>query len=180
MPISTLSALAGAGLTAVLAIGVPATAAAGTGAAGTGHVPATCPWLDDRRAAVDLLLDHPEVAAVLQELRHLPATERSAQWAAYLEEHPDVSAAVEELRAEVREDVLRWDGTRSGVVRRVVDALAGHPELAALLEELRDTPVGERRQLVREHAAEHPEVRAELRDLARAAHLHRAACRPGG
>jgi len=185
MPISTLSALAGAGLTAVLAVGVPATASADTGSAGAssadaGRPAAACAWPDDRRAAIDLLIDHPEVAAVLQELRRLPADERTAEWAGYLEEHPDVADAVGELREEVRWDVLRWDGARSGVVRSVVDALAGHPELAALLAELRDTPVGERGELVRDHAADHPEVRAELRDLARTAQLHRQACRADG
>lgn len=173
--------LAGSGLAVALAVGVPAVAFAADGGSG-GSTPTTttassspsatpsCPGKEVRQAVAQYLKEHPDVAAEWQKIRALPAGQRAAERKAYLAAHPDVKAALQQIRQQAQ-------GSWADVLGAAGDFLAGHPQLADLLDQLRDAPAGQREQVAQTYLSQHPGVTVQLRQAVRDVRQHARACR---
>jgi hemophore-related protein len=145
--------LAGASAAAVLAVGVPVALADGGPSSPTPAAPAACP-----HPVKDYLSAHPDVAAELKTLQALPADQRKAARQQWATAHPDLAAGLRAARREAGADA----GVRLDVA---ADQLAAHPDVKALLDQLKSAPAGQRAQVARQYLAAHPGVRADLRAL---------------
>lgn len=150
----TRLAVAGGTMAAVLAVGVPVALADG----GTTSPPAGSSSSSCTHPVKDYLAAHPEVAAELATLKGLPAGQRKAARQQWASAHPDLAA---ELTA-ARHQVAGRGGARLDVA---ADQLAAHPDVKALLDQLKSAPAGQRAQVGRAYLAAHPGVRADLKAL---------------
>jgi hemophore-related protein len=142
--------LAGGTTAAVLAVGVPVALADG----GSSSPPsAGC-----AHPVKDYLAAHPDVATELTTLKGLPADQRKAARQQWTAAHPDLAAGL----TAARQQVAGRAGARLDVA---ADQLAAHPDVKALLDQLKAAPAGQRAQVREQYLAAHAGVRAELRDL---------------
>jgi hemophore-related protein len=168
---------AGAGLTVLLAVGVPAVAYAESGSTpstGTSSdAAANCPGKAAHQAIAVYLAAHPDVAAEVAKLRTLPKDQRAAARKAYLAQHPDAAKGLRGARATAGAGL-------AGRLGSAGDYLAAHPDVAALLDQLRGAPAGQRRQVAANYLEAHPQTKAELRDGLKQLRQHARSCRAGG
>jgi hemophore-related protein len=168
---------AGAGLSVLLAVGVPAVAYAESGSTpSTPSSPAaaaTCPGQAARQAIAAYLAAHPDVAAEVAKIRSLPKDQRAAARKAYLAQHPDVAKALHAARASAGADL-------AGRLAPLGDYLAAHPDVSGLLDQLRDAPAAQRRQVAENYLKAHPQTKGELRDGLKQLRKHARSCRTGG
>lgn len=176
----TRALVAGTGLAAALAVGVPvalADSGPATPASTTATTTATTTAASSSTACsvphpvADYLKAHPDVLQEWKTLRALPRDQRASARKAYVAQHPDVAQALKQAGQEARTD---WP-------ERVAPAggyLAAHPDLATLLDQLKSTPQAQRTQAVQDYLKAHPDARREVRGLIRA--LSGNACRTDG
>jgi hemophore-related protein len=166
----TRTLVAGTGLAAALAVGVPvALADGGSTSPGTSSSPASCP----AHPVKDYLAAHPDVAAELKTLHALPADQRKAARQAWAAQHQDLAVGLKQAATQARTQAGGHLGNRLGAAG---DYLAAHPDVAALLDQLKNAPAGSRAQAARQYLTAHPGVRTELHDLRATVRQHRAAC----
>ena len=166
---------AGAGITALLAVGVPAVASAESGSTpSTGTSTATaasCPGQAARQSIATYVAAHPDVAVEIAKLRALPQDQRAAARKADLTQHPDVATALRDAR------------TGAGLAGRLGslgDFLAAHPDAATLLDQLRTAPAGQRTQFAEKYLDAHPQTKTELLAGLKQLRQHARSCRAGG
>jgi len=168
---------AGAGITVLLAVGVPAVAYAESGSTSspsTGTTAAAnCPGHEARQAIASYVAAHPDVAAELAKLRALPKDQRAAARKAYLAQHPDVAKALQDARTSAGAGL-------AGRLGRVGDFLAAHPDAATLLDQLRAAPAGQRAQVAEKYLEAHPQTKSELLDALKQRRQQARSCRTGG
>ena len=168
---------AGAGLTVLLAVGVPAVASAESGAtpsAGTSTAAAaTCPGQEARQAIATYVAAHPDVAEEMAKLRAMPKADRPAARKAYLAEHADVAKALRAARSSAGVGL-------PGRLGSLGDFLAAHPDVATLLDQLRAAPAGHRSQVAQTYLSAHPQTKAELLAGLKELRQHARSCRAGG
>ena len=166
---------AGVGLTALLAVGVPAVAYAegGSPPSTTTSAAASCPGQTAHKSIAAYLAAHPDVATEVAKLRALPKDQRAAARKAYLTQHPDVAKALHDLRVSAGADF-------ASRLAPVGDYLAAHPDVAGLLDQLRTAADGQRRQVAADYLKAHPQTRGELRDALKQLRQHKQSCRAGG
>jgi hemophore-related protein len=167
---------AGAGLSVLLAVGVPAVASAESGSTSspsTSSAAANCPAQAARQSVAAYVAAHPDVAVEFAKLRALPKDQRAAARKAYLAQHPDVAKAVEGA-------VTSAGAGLAGRLGSLGDYLAAHPDVATLLDQLRAAPAGQRRQMAQAYLTAHPQARTELRDGLKQLRQHGRSCRAGG
>ena len=168
---------AGAGLSVLLAVGVPAVAYAESGSTSspttTTAAAAGCPGHAARQAVTAYLAAHPDVAAEVAKLRSLPKDQRAAARKAYLAQHPDVAKALQDARTSAGAGL-------AGRLGSLGDYLAAHPDVATLLDQLRAAPAGQRGQVAQAYLTAHPQTKTELRDGLKQLRQHARSCRAGG
>ena len=168
---------AGAGITVLLAVGVPAVASAESGStpgAGTSTAAAAnCPGHEARQAIAGYVAAHPDVAEELAKLRALPKDQRAAARKAYLAQHPDVAKALQDARTSAGAGL-------AGRLGSLGDFLAAHPDVASLLDQLRAAPAGQRSQVAQTYLSAHPQTKAELLAGLKQLRQHARSCRTGG
>lgn len=168
---------AGAGITALLAVGVPAVASAESGStpsAGTStSAAATCPGQAARQSIATYVAAHPDVAEEMAKLRALPKDQRAAARKAYLAQHPDVAKALQAARTSAGAGL-------AGRLGSVGDFLAAHPDAATLLDQLRAAPAGQRAQVAEKYLDAHPQTKTELLAGLKQLRQHARTCRAGG
>jgi hemophore-related protein len=167
---------AGAGITVLLAVGVPAVASAeggSTPSAGGSTVAANCPVHEARQAIATYVAAHPDVAEELAKLRALPKDQRAAARKDYLAQHPDVATAIEGARTAAGAGL-------AGRLGSLGDFLAAHPDAATLLDQLRAAPAGQRAQAAQKYLDAHPQTKTELLDALKQLRQHARSCRSGG
>jgi hemophore-related protein len=166
------SLLAGVGI-AVVAVAVPL-AVVSTANAGpsTSTAAQDCPRLAAHQAVKDYLAAHPDVAQELRALRQLPQDQRAQARQQYLAAHPDVATAFAQFRADRRG---RW----AEVAGQTAAELDKYPAVQAMVEQLGQTPAGQRAAAAQQYLADHADAKAQLQQL-RADNRHRLqACRSG-
>jgi heme-binding protein len=166
---------AGAGLTVLLAVGVPAVASAeggSTPSAGTSTAAAaTCPGQQARQAIATYVAAHPDVAEEMAKLRATPKDQRAAARKTYLAQHADVAAALRNARS---------SAGLAGRLGSLGDFLAAHPDVATLLDQLRSAPAGQRAQAAQSYLSAHPQTKTELLAGLKQLRQHAGSCRAGG
>jgi hemophore-related protein len=167
------SLLAGFGIAAV-AIAVPlvvvSTANAGPSTSTTAQ---NCPRLAAHQAVKDYLAAHPDVAQEVTTLRQLPQDQRAQARQQYLAAHPDVATAFKQLRADRR-------GTWAEVAGRNAAELDKYPAVQALVEQLGQTPAGQRAAAAKQYLADHSDAKAQLTQLRADNRSRLQSCRSGG
>jgi hemophore-related protein len=168
---------AGAGLTVLLAVGVPAVAYAGGGSTPstttTTAASANCPGQTARKAVAAYLAAHPDVAAEVAKLHSLPKDQRPAARKAYLAQHADVAKALHDLRVSAGTDP-------ASRLAAVGDHLAAHPDVSGLLDQLRSASAGQRHQVAEDYLKANPQTARELRGAMKQLRQHARSCRAGG
>ena len=168
---------AGAGITVLLAVGVPAVASAESGStpsAGTSTAAAAnCPAKVARQSIATYVAAHPDVAEEMAKFRALPKDQRPAARKAYLAQHADVAKALQSARTAAGAGL-------AGRLGSLGDFLAAHPDAATLLDQLRAAPAGQRRQVAEAYLKAHPKTTGELRDARKQLRQHARSCRTGG
>jgi hemophore-related protein len=168
---------AGAGITVLLAVGVPAVASAESGStpstSSSTAAAANCPAKVARQSVATYVAAHPDVAVEIAKLRALPKDQRAAARKAYLAQHADVSKALQDARTAAGAGL-------AGRLGSLGDYLAAHPDVATLLDQLRAAPAGQRSQVAQTYLTAHPQVKAELRDGLKQLRQHARSCRAGG
>jgi hemophore-related protein len=125
-----------------------------------------------RQEVKDYLAAHPDVAQEIKTLRALPQDQRAQARQQYLAQHPDVAAELQQLRQD-----------RQGAWFEVAGATAAeldkYPAVKAMVEQLGQTPAGQRAAAGRQYLADHPDARAQLQQLRADARMHTQSCRAG-
>ena len=169
--------VAGAGLSVLLAVGVPAVASAESGStpsAGTSTAAAAnCPGQAARQAIAGYVAAHPDVAEEMAKLRALPKDQRPAARKAYLAQHADVAKALQDARTAAGAGL-------AGRLGSLGDFLAAHPDVATLLDQLRAAPAGQRAQVAQTYLSAHPQTKTELLAGLKQLRQHARSCRAGG
>jgi hemophore-related protein len=168
---------AGAGVTVLLAVGVPAVASAESGStpgAGTSTAAAAnCPAQVARQSIATYVAAHPDVAEEMAPLRALPRDKRPAARKAYLAQHADVAKALQGARTAAGAGL-------PGRLGSLGDFLAAHPDVATLLDQLPAAPAGQRAQAAQTYLSAHPQTKTELLAGLKRLRAHARSCRAGG
>lgn len=151
----TRLALAGGTVAAVLAVGVPAALADGGPSSPS---PAGASASSCAHPVKDYLAANPDVATELKALKALPRDQRRAARQQWATAHPDLAAGLKAAQQQV-------EGRGGARLDVAADQLAAHPDVKALLDQVKNAPAGQRAQVRKDYLAAHPGVRAELRDL---------------
>jgi hemophore-related protein len=167
------SLLAGVGIAAV-ALAVPlvvvSTANAGPSTSTTAQ---DCPRLAAHQAVKDYLAAHPDVAQEVTTLRQLPPDQRAAARQQYLAAHPDVATALRQLRTDRR-------GAWAEVAGRRAAELDEYPAVQAMVDQLGQTPAGQRAAVAKQYLADHPDAQAQLKQLRADNRSRLQSCRSDG
>ena len=167
------SLLAGVGIAAVaLAVPLVVVSTANAGPS-TSTAAQDCPRLAAHQAVKDYLAAHPDVAQELRALRQLPQDQRAQARQQYLAAHPDVATALTQLRADRR-------GTWAEVAGRNAAELDKYPAVKAMVEQLGQTPAGQRAAAAKQYLADHSDAKAQLTQLRADNRSRRQSCRSGG
>lgn len=157
----TRLALAGGVTAAVLAVGVPVALADGGSTSSPSPSSSATPSTSTASCPVpvkDYLAAHPEVATELTTLKGLPADQRKAARKQWVTANPTLAAGLRAAEQQVA-------GRRLVRLDVAADQLAAHPDVKALLDQLKSAPAGQRAQVRKAYLQAHPGVRAELRDM---------------
>ena len=165
------SLLAGIGIAAV-ALAVPLVVVS-TANAGPSTTAQNCPRLAAHQAVKDYLAAHPDVAQEVTTLRQLPQDQRAAARQQYLAAHPDVATAFRQLRADRR-------GAWAEVAGRRAAALDEYPAVQAMVDQLGQTPAGQRAAVAKQYLADHSDAKAQLTQLRADNRSRLQSCRSGG
>jgi hemophore-related protein len=167
------SLLAGIGIAAV-AVAVPVvvitTASADPSPSGSTST-TSCPRPAVRQEVRQYLAAHPDVASEITTLRALPQGRRAQARRQYLADHPDVAAQLKTFRQDRR-------GAWAEAAGAAAAELDKYPAVKALVEDLGNSPAGQRAAAARTYLADHPDARTQLRQLRADARRHARTCRP--
>jgi hemophore-related protein len=165
--------LASTGLTAVLAVGVPAVALADGGSSSSTPSTSSTSSTSCAHPVADYLKAHADLQAELKKIKALPADQRKAERQTYFAAHADEKTGLQQAAQQAK-------GAFTDRLGSLGDVLAAHPEVGDLLDQLRNAPAGQRAQAAQQFLAQHPDLRAQLKDVRTALRADRAACRTGG
>jgi hemophore-related protein len=167
------SLLAGIGITAVALAGPLAVVSTANAAPSSSTTAQNCPRLAAHQAVKGYLAAHPDVAQEVKKLRQLPQDQRAQARQHYLAAHPDVATAVKQLRAGRR-------GSWAEVAGRTAAELDEYPAVKALVEQLGQTPAGQRAAAAQQYLADHSDAKAQLKQLRADNRSRLQSCRSGG
>ena len=165
------SLLAGVGIAAV-AVAVPLVVVSTASAEPSTSTAAACPRLAVHQQVQEYLAAHPDVAAEMTQLKTLPQDQRAAARTGYLAAHPDVAAQLKTFRQDRR-------GSWAEMAGAAAAELDKHPAVAALVEQLGQTPAGRRVSAAKQYLADHPDARTELEQLRTDNRTRLQSCRAG-
>ena len=168
------SLLAGVGITAV-AVTVPlvviSTASADPAPAGsTSSTSTSCPRQAVHQEVQQYLAAHPDVAQEIKTLQAMPQDQRASARQQYLAAHPDVAAQLKTFRQDRR-------GAWAEVTGAAAAELDKYPAVQGLVQDLGNTPAGQRAAEAQKYLAAHPDARTQLKQLRADARSHRQTCK---
>ena len=165
------SLLAGVGIAAV-AVAVPLVVVSTASADPGSSTSSSCPRLAVHQEVRQYLAAHPDVAAEIADLKKLPQDQRATARRQYLAAHPDVAAQLTTFRQDRR-------GAWAEVAGGVAAELDEYPAVAAMVEQLGQTPAGQRADAAKQYLADHPDAQAQLKQLRADNRTRLQACRAG-
>jgi hemophore-related protein len=165
------SLLAGVGIAAV-AVTVPLVVVSAASAEPSSSAASSCPRLEIHQAIQQYLADHPDVAAEIADLKKLPQDQRASARTQYLAAHSDVAAQLKTFRQDRR-------GAWAEVAGAAAAQLDEYPAVKAMVEQLVQTPAGQRAQAAKQYLADHPDAQAQLKQLRAANRTRVQGCRAG-
>lgn len=165
------SLLAGVGIAAV-AVAVPLVVVSTASAAPSSSMSSSCPRHAVHQEVQQYLADHPDVAAEIADLRKLPRDQRASARQQYLAAHPDVAAQLKTFREDRRGAWAEVAGARAA-------ELDEYPAVEAMVEQLGQTPAGQRAAAAEQYLADHPDAKAELKQLRTDNRTRVQSCRAG-
>jgi hemophore-related protein len=165
------SLLAGVGIAAV-AVAVPLVTVSTASAEPSSSTASKCPRLDVRHEVQQYLTAHPDVAAEIAVLKKLPQGPRASVRQQYLAAHPDVAAQLKTFRQDRR-------GAWAEVVGGAAAQLDQYPAVKAMVEQLGQTPAGQRAEAAKQYLADHPDAQTQLKQLRAADRTRVQSCRAG-
>lgn len=164
------SLLAGVGI-AVVAVAVPLVAV-GTASAEAPATTSDCPRIALHQEVKQYLAAHPDVAAEFTHLKTLPADQRAAARKEYLAAHADVAAQLKTFRQDRR-------GTWAEVAGAAAAELDKYPAVKTMVEQLGQTPAGQRADAAKQYLTDHPDAQAQLKQLRADNRTRVQSCRAG-
>jgi hemophore-related protein len=165
------SLLAGVGIAAV-AVTVPLVVVSTASAEPSSSTASSCPRLDVHQAVQQYLAAHPDVAAEIADLKKLPQDQRASARKQYLAAHPDVATQLKTFRQDRR-------GTWAEVAGAAAAQLDQYPAVKAMVEQLGQTPAGQRAEAAKQYLADHPDAQTQLKQLRAANRTRVQSCRAG-
>jgi len=165
------SLLAGVGIT-VVAVAVPLVVVSTASAAPSASTSANCPRIAVHQEVQQYLAAHLDVAAELTHLKGLPADQRASARKEYLTAHPDVAAQLTTFRQDRR-------GSWAEVAGAAAAELDKYPAVKTMVEQLGQTPAGQRAAVAKQYLADHADARAQLKQLRTDNRTRLQSCRAG-
>jgi hemophore-related protein len=171
------SLLAGVGIAAV-AVAVPlvvvstASAEPSSTTASSSATSASCPRLALHQEVKQYLAAHPDVATELTQLKQLPQDQRAAARKQYLATHSDVAAQLKTFQQDRR-------GTWAEVAGAAAAELDKYPAVKTMVEQLGQTPAGQRATVAKQYLADHADAKAQLKQLRTDNRTRLQSCRAG-
>jgi hemophore-related protein len=165
------SLLAGVGIAAV-AVTVPLVVVSTASAEPSSSTASSCPRLAVHQEVTQYLAAHPDVAAEIADLKKLPQDQRASARQQYLAAHPDVAAQLKTFRQDRR-------GTWAEVAGGAAAELDKYPAVKAMVDQLGQTPAGQRAAAAKQYLADHPDAKAQLKELRADNRTRLQACRAG-
>ena len=117
-----------------------------------------CPRIALHQEVKQYLADHPDVAAELTHLKGLPQDQRAAARKQYLDTHADVAAQLKTFRQDRR-------GTWAEVAGQAAAEMDKYPAVKVMVEQLGQTPAGQRAAAAKQYLADHPDAKTQLKQL---------------
>ena len=118
------------------------------------------------------LADHPDVAAEIADLKKLPQDQRATARRQYLGAHPDVAAQLKTFRQDRR-------GTWAEAAGGAAAELDKYPAVKGLVDQLGQTPAGQRAAAAKQYLADHPDAQTQLEQLRADRRTRLESCRAG-
>ena len=166
------SLLAGVGIAAV-AVAAPLVVVSTASAEPSSSTATNCPRLAVHQQLKEYLAAHPDVAAEITHLKTLPGDQRAAARKEYLAAHADVAAQLKTFRQDRR-------GAWAEVAGAAAAQMDEYPAVKAMVEQLGQSPAGQRAAAAKQYLTAHPDARSQLKQLRAANRTRVQDCRAGG
>jgi hemophore-related protein len=165
------SLLAGVGIAAI-AVTVPLVVVSTASAEPSSSAASNCPRIAVHQEVQQYLAAHPDVAAEITHLKQLPQDQRAAARQQYLTAHPDVAAQLKTFRQDRR-------GAWAEVAGATAAELDKYPAVKTMVEQLGQTPAGQRAAVAKQYLADHADAKAQLKQLRTDNRTRLQSCRAG-